>query len=407
MNKYSIIGSAASGILSLGLAGPAAGQDGAGHVEPQNFDQFCAAEVRRGDLRGRTMEEELKQKFFAELDRAERAIAAGDLDTTRNAMALAGGAVGRTMIGDKLNLSVKCHGESAARRWFNVNLGIWRLATGDERLEFGARKEMRYSLFANGADEVAKRVSNVPERQFKGSFRPVQRAVDEVESERDFGAFILSEEERVVAAGREALASLRKFADGKVETALGAEAVSFSRPATEQEQAAGQLVGATGQMAQAMAGVDIDSEAAQQTMLVNLQSGESLQRLKQARYYEIDDESRTNRRAEQRGDTLLARADDAALALEARDMFYSTAENYYRFCACDRQRSMSEKKRESIQPALQAKRAEQERKMEDARAELEKKAEAARDAVEKMQKTEAEKKVFKDEADAMEAELGF
>ena len=38
---------------------------------------------------------------------------------------------------------------------------------------------------------------------------------------------------------------------------------------------------------------------------------------------------------------------------------------------------------------------------------LEKKAEAVQQAVDDMQKTEAEKKSFNEEADALEAELGF
>ncbi|MGI9343633.1 MAG: hypothetical protein ACR2QV_12350 [Gammaproteobacteria bacterium] len=417
MVRPSHIRSVAVTVAIFGLApvGPALADidpvtgENVGDTMPQNFDELCRTQKRIGEARGETMQQELRTRFYAELERAERALAAGNAGEASDTLY---GAAATMYMGGREGsmLSVKCLGEPTARRWFNVNLGVWRLATGDQRLEIGARDDMRYSLFADGADDVATRVRNVPAKRFKGSFRAVQDAVDMIESEREFGAFILQEEEQVVAAGGEALASLREFADGKIGAALNSEAVAFSRPATEQERQAGQLVGATGQIAQAMTGVDvdIDTEAQQQAMLVNLQTVDSMVQLEQARYYEIDgDESRTNRRAEERGDTLLARADDDALALEARDNFYGIAESYYRFCYCDRERNSAERKRAAIQPALEAQRAEQQRKMDDARADLEKKAEAARESLEKMQKTEAEKKVFKEEADAMEAELGF
>ena len=414
MIRASLIRSIAVTVVGLATVLPALADidpvtgENVGDVMPQNFTELCRVQKRIGEARGPTMEQELKTRFYAELERAERALAAGDAVVASDTLY---GAAATMYMGGREGsmLSVKCLGEPTARRWFNANLGVWRLATGDRRLEIEARDEMRYSLFVDGADDVATRVRNVPAKRFKGSFRAVKDAVDMIESERDFGAFILREEEQVVAAGRDALASLRKFADGKVGAALDSEAVAFSRPATEQEQAAGQLVGATGQMAQAMTGVDvdIDTEAQKQTMLVNLQTADSTTQLRQARYYEIDDESRTNRRAEQRGDTLLARADDGALALETRDDFYGIADSYYRFCKCGSGRESAQRKRAAIQPALEAKRAEQQRKMDNARAGLEKKAESAREAVEKMQKTDAEKKVFKDEADAMEAELGF
>ena len=109
-------------------------------------------------------------------------------------------------------------------------------------------------------------------------------------------------------------------------------------------------------------------------------------------------------RAVTRGDAMLVQADDANLSLEARDSLYEAADNYFEFAGNSARQQTVEQKRASISPALQAERnarAARTRKRGD---ELQKSAEQAK---KDMQKTDAQKQSFKDEADAMEAELGF
>jgi hypothetical protein len=109
-------------------------------------------------------------------------------------------------------------------------------------------------------------------------------------------------------------------------------------------------------------------------------------------------------RAVIRGDAMLAQADDANLSLEARDSLYEAADNYFEFAGNSARQQTVEQRRASIAPALKAERNAREARTRKKGDELQKSAEQAK---KDMQKTDAQKKSFKDEADAMEDELGF
>jgi hypothetical protein len=109
-------------------------------------------------------------------------------------------------------------------------------------------------------------------------------------------------------------------------------------------------------------------------------------------------------RAVIRGDALLAQADDTDLGLETRDSLYQAAGNYFEFAGDSARLEALEQKRASIAPALKAERDARSARTKRKAAELQKSAEGSKKAI---QKTDAQKKNFKDEADAMEDELGF
>jgi hypothetical protein len=193
---------------------------------------------------------------------------------------------------------------------------------------------------------------------------------------------------------------------------LAAEERAFNRPPTEQELAATESVSDAGAFASAIAGIEIDTMATKESMLMQRQVDESQNLLREARAWDLersgDIKSRpTSQRAGARGDILLARADDTQLGLRARDMLYRDAEQYFEFGGFSDKEAAASTAREAIQSALQAERNRQNQAVEKAAAEFEGKREAVQKAVDDMQKTEAEQQSFKDEADALEAELGF
>jgi hypothetical protein len=109
-------------------------------------------------------------------------------------------------------------------------------------------------------------------------------------------------------------------------------------------------------------------------------------------------------RALSRGDALMAKAGDAALSLEARDSLYESAGSYFDFAGDDGRRQAAARGRDALAPALKGERDQREARLDQKSSELEA---AARQAQQQMQKTEAEKQSFKEEADALEDELGF
>jgi len=164
-----------------------------------------------------------------------------------------------------------------------------------------------------------------------------------------------------------------------------------------------------GQLTQAMAGVNTADPDGDDAMLISMQTRDSRDQLRRARDYELEPPTTPGKdasglRAEERGIELLVRADDTSRSLRFRDSVYELAINYFDWCECRDKKSTAQAAREAIQPALAAEEAEREAQMEAATDRMRQDAEQA---MQDMQKTETEKKSFQEEADAMEAELGF
>jgi len=105
-----------------------------------------------------------------------------------------------------------------------------------------------------------------------------------------------------------------------------------------------------------------------------------------------------------RGDVLLARADDTSYGLEARDDYYAAATGYYKFANADIQATRSISSRKAIEPKLEAARLSREARMDEKADQLQ---ESAKEFQQSIEKSDAEKKNFKSEADALEDELDF
>ncbi|UCG72589.1 MAG: hypothetical protein JSV45_15310 [Chromatiales bacterium] len=380
---------------------PVTGRAIGGDVGPRNFAEYCAGELSA----------DRKEKFYAERDKAERAIAAGNPGDAEAAMYEALGAVYRGG-SEESDVPVKCLGQPTARRWLAMRLDLYRLQTQQASNERARAPQLFTAADRGGSAAVVSLVSDQRAGDFRSSLRALEGFIERVTNEREYGAFILAEEDAIATAFRDANGPLLQFANQQHRDALNAEDQAFHRAPTEQEFAAAGSVGSAEMLAKAVAGVELDTAMEREAILTGIRVGESQQFLGDARDWNLDQYSDvsalpSSQRARQRGDTMLAKANDTTQGLEVRDNYYEDAEWYYEFGEFDDLARTAKLQRAAIQPALQAERERREEQMEQAAADMEKKAEAVQQAVDDMQKTEAEKKSFNEEADALEAELGF
>jgi hypothetical protein len=374
-----------------------------GDASAQTFAQYC-----RGDL-----SPERTKRFYAELEKAERAANGGELVDAEAALGIAWEAAYR---GDAFNDNgIRCFGEQVTRRWLAVNIALWRRGAGVGPEGIGGDYTGMYVVAADrGTDGIVASVSAQPARQFRRSLNGLEGIISVNDGRRDFGALVLPEEDDVANASRAAIDLLREQAEKNHERALASEEKAFNRAATNQELAVGDAMGDMGTFASAMAGVETDTVMAKEAIIISARVQESQEFLREARDWnlEVNDSYPlqslpSSQRAKKRGNLMLSKANDSQFSLSARDSFYRDAEQYFDFGGYDDQATTAASGRESMQPALQAERDRQEAVLEKTAAEWEGKREDMQKAVDDMQKSEAEQQSFKDEADALEAELGF
>jgi len=134
----------------------------------------------------------------------------------------------------------------------------------------------------------------------------------------------------------------------------------------------------------------------------------SLQQLREAQQWlqwiAAEEATPVTLRAVERGDAMLARADDTSLGLEGRDDYYAAAINYYSFADASDKVASAESSREAIEPALETERATRKAKIDEKANQMQ---ESLKDFQQSMEKSDAEKESFKSEADSLEAELDF
>jgi len=112
-------------------------------------------------------------------------------------------------------------------------------------------------------------------------------------------------------------------------------------------------------------------------------------------------------RAVQRGDQMVALAEDESVTPEARASIHRYAIDFYRIGRDEAKQRRAEGKQPYYDQQMEEEMARRKAQAETAAVELEKSAAEVREATARMQKTEAEKKAFADEAAALEKELDF
>jgi len=404
MHATNALSMLAGGVCALALAAvsPARADTApGGDAAPQNFEGYC-----RGDLSVRA-----RETFPELLARAEKAVAAKNGLAASQALGEAERLAYRG--GAETDMSVKCFGQPTYRRWFDTKIAAWRLgvSAGTGGSGFILQDIDRYALLAldDGADALVAEITTKSPALFRPLYRTTERLADQLDGQREFGAFMLPEEIRIEQNARGALATLRDYAAGQVESALKAEAEAFRRPASDIEQQGMRGLESVQQLNSAMAGVDMVDPDADEEILISTRYRDSREQLRHARHYAIGEPVESGKdasgvRAEQRGEQLMALASDEARSLPFRDSVYDMAIGYFDWCECAQARAAAQSARDAIQPALAAEEAEREAKLEAATSRMRQDAEQA---LKDMQKSDAEKQSFKEEADAMEAELGF
>jgi hypothetical protein len=378
---------------------PRTGRAG-GDAAARSFAEYCEGELPAAR----------QQRFYTELESAERALAAGDLAVADAARGRAWEAAYRG--GADNDLAVKCLGQATAQRWLDMRLGIYRLQAGqagDKRVGLAA---LYVTAADEGADALVRIIGAQPVAGFRASLTALEEIVARLDAERAFGTYLLPAEDRVEQACRAAIPPLRGRAGQAHTAALAAEDQAFNRSATDAERSAAASMGNAEALAGAFAGLALDTQAEQEAMLTGIRIRESQDHLRDASLWNLeryDDPTArpAAQRARQRGESLLAMAEDGARSLRSRDAFYRDARWYFDFGGFAAQAESVAARRAAIQPALEAEQAERERQLERVRAETERRAESAQQAVEGMRKSEAEQQSFREEADALEAELGF
>lgn len=376
-----------------------------GDTSPVSFAEAC-----RRDLLP-----DQEARFYESLGRAESALAAGETETGVDALQSAIGAAYRG--GAESNLAVKCLGRPAAKRFIEAQLESYRQhrsSTADPmRLR---RPELIVLAVDSGADAVVRAVEASSMRGFVSAVRILERAVERLEAHRDFGAFLVSQEEKLLASGRAALAPLRDRAAREHEQALATESGSFSRAATDEETEAAELYDAGTLLADALAGVDLGAEDGagmdRDAMLLAQRIRESQELLRRARSwnlaeYENEQARPTSQRARERGNEMLARGKDDAASLALREIALESASEYFEFGGFDDEVARADAALAALRPALDAQARQRNAAREEAKQRLEREAAAIRKSAEDIKKSDAERRSFEAEADALEDELGF
>ena len=386
--------------LALADLDPATGQWG-GDVSAQNFSQYCEGELPA----------DRQERFDTGVSQAEAALRLNDTNTAHAALNDAWRAAYRG--GAENDLAVKCLGKETAKRWYKARIEIYRQQSAAR----GTSKTLDYeTLYVASVDEssnmLVNRFDTLSPQSFVDGMQKLEKIVLNIENQRDFGAFILMEEVRMESTGTATLLLLKQQASEKHRRAMTAEDELFNRPPTDLELELSQTLADAEGFVAAFAGTGVAAEERKRSLLLTARANQSLEMLEDARIWSLTNDANVQtapsaQRALVRGDFVLTKAEDETASLAARDSYYASAIRYYKFGSWNQQASNASSGKESIQAGLAAEQAQQLAALEKVGAALSIDAEEVRSAQQKMQKTEAEKQSFKDEAAALEAELGF
>ena len=348
-------------------------------------------------------------QFDSNLTKAEQELQDGNLDKAYDALGRADSAGTRGPNRTFYSAGIKCQGESVTRRLFVA----WR----DYYLARKAKGQKNIPLWVVAADGgkngLLSYTNTYAGDDYRRAVMEVRTIIELKEQERDYGAFLLAEEEAMLQACNDALPEMKIHAESKHKEALAAEERGFNYMPTAKEKALIEDGAGIGKMM----GATIDSETIVMGQRVTL-SQDALQDARDCNFVLFNDslnnddyrkwqELPSSQRARKRGDTLIAKANDASLSFTSRDRYYDMAIDYYSFGHWKQQRDKAITTKDGIQDGLVAEQQETAAKVQQMQAEMETKLQGVEDAVQSMKKTESEKKSFNAEADALEAELGF
>ena len=359
--------------------------------------------------------EEMRPRVLKKLDELEAALSGGDLGKARTAKSEAEGAT-TDVAGWTGALAMKClNDQQIYRRYFVASQELLGLEARSNPQDVASHVQSALWQSINDGDGSAGDIlADIPGdyRNYRVARDYLNRAADGVASHREVGAFVLPEETEIERQARQAIDLLDTHARQRSGEALAKETETFYREPTEFEKEGVQTLENLGEFAGAMAGLEMNTAEQTDYQLARQRIQESREQLRDARGWEIGVDSGAasspvNQRAAKRGDEVLSWAENEKLSFTIRDEYYERALDYYNFCQCKDKTAPAVAAREAIQPQLQAEQARRQAQADEAGQRLKGQAEELQRAMDDLQKTEAEKKAFEEEADALEAELGF
>lgn len=358
----------------------------------------------------RQLPEELRPLVIKKLGEFEAALSEGDLDGARTAQREAEGAT-QDVAGWSGALAIKCLGDQQLyRRYFIASQQLWDLQAKQNQADIASRVRAALWTSVLAEDSAETILAGVPD-DYRGhgiARDYLNRAAESVTIHRDSGAFVISEETATERQARQAIELIDARAAQRIREALTREVRAFTRDPTEFEKQGAQTLEGFGQLASSMAGMEMNTAEQAEYQLARQRIRESFDELNTARGWAFETGSPVaDERARERGDEVIAWANRDDLSFTTRDEYYDRAQAYYEWCRCTAAAASAAAAREAIQPQLAAERARRQAQADEARRRLEGQAENLQRALDDMQKTDAEKKAFDEEADALEAELGF
>jgi len=368
------------------------------------FRQACERQLSDLEAEARAMVADWQKTADVALARHDIEEAARALEASRSLTVNVAGYSGE--------IFVKCLGEPTNRSFFKTRYRLYQLEAHNDPAN--TRSVIQAALFDavnNPGKDANSVLASIPvePRAYRSAMDTCEANLDLINIYHENGALVLSEEQALGSLSKKVIDLVVTEAKRQARTALTNEDTEFNRPATQQEKDSTANLTGVGEMAQAMAGVEIDDEMSPQLMTLNRQVNTSREWLRKANAWEFKsgETSLSFTRAEKRGDTLLARANDKTQDLGFRDQLYDNAQQYYEWCNCNDKAARAKTAHDAIRPALEARQEQQRQQLEEAQSKSKQKAEGMKEAVDNMKKTEAEKQQFKKEADKLEEELGF
>jgi hypothetical protein len=349
------------------------------------------------------------QWFAAELDKAQATFRSGDSADAYAQLQQSAGDLPRRA---DVSLDARCVGPELWQRYYRLRQAITQ-ALGKKAEQAGKLAGTNGALdrYVTGDNrDDARRVIPKLTPTPKGTAFIINRLRSEIallEQAQATGFALLPDERAALAFWQKGLDGMINYAQAKTAEVLKAEAGLQTRAATDKELAIEQAQGDAKTMASAVFGDDSLTPVNEAQREVN-RAQASLDLLKAAEEWALAvAEAATipvKERATVRGDAMLAKANSTAYGPETRDLLYQAAEDYFTFAGNVRKLQAAERDRATNAPALQA--------VLDTRAakidqQGEKLRQSASQVNQDLEKTEAQKKSFEEEADALEAELGL
>jgi len=379
----------------------------------------CSLQAQNPDIAfedgcSREPPEVMRPNVIEKLGELEAALSRGDLEQAEKSKFEAEGAT-QDAAGWTGALGVKCVDEPTYRRYFEDSQEVVQLRAGQNPADTKSQVMARLWIAASNSGKGPEYILEViPDKynQYSRAWYDLNGVAEAVEYYREIGAFVLPEEAAIEHAALEAVNLIDSKARERSRQALAREAEGFYREPTQIEKDGAQRLENLAPLASSMAGIEFDAAEQTELQFARQRTRESREQLDVARGWAFsanskNEQSPANLRAAERGDEVLTWAGNKELSFTIRDEYYELALDYYNWCNCKDKAATAVAAKEAIQPQLLAEQARRQEQIDQAEERLKGQAEEMQHALDDMQKTDAEKKAFEEEADALEAELGF